>query len=107
MPVIQDRLAGRGQILLGDLVNPPAPALDETAVEQLGQMLGRVVVAATSHLGQFGNRARLATGQFLEHFPSPPVRQRFDQPVNVWQGRNSGIFWGFQGWIHEKQRILP
>jgi len=70
MPVIQDRLAGRWNILLGDLVDPPAPALDEAAVEQLGQMLGGVVVAATGHLGQFGNRARFATGQFLEHLPA-------------------------------------
>ena len=83
MPVIQDRLAGRGQILPGDLVNPPAPALHKTAVEQLGQMLGGVVVAATGHRGQFGNRPRLAAGQFLEHLPAAPVPQRGDQPVNV------------------------
>jgi len=95
MPVIQDRLAGRWKILLWDLVNPPTPALHEAAVEQSGQMLGRVVVAATGHLGQFGNRARFATGQFLEHLPSPPVRQRFDHPVNVCQGRYGGIFLGF------------
>lgn len=73
MPVIQDRLAGRWNILLRDLVDPPAPALHETAVEQLGQMLGRVVVAATGYLGQFGNGAWFATGQFLEHLPAAPV----------------------------------
>lgn len=84
MPVIQDRLAGRWNILLRNLVNPPAPALHEAAVEQLGQMLGRVVVAATGHLGQFGNSARLAAGQFLEHLPAAPVPQRGDHPVNVW-----------------------
>ena len=84
MPVIQDRLAGLWNILLRDLVNPPAPALDESAVEQLGQMLGRVVIAATGHLGQFSNRARLAAGQFLEHLPAAPVPQRGNQPVYVW-----------------------
>ena len=95
MPVIQDRLAGHGNILLRNLVNPPAPALHETAVEQLGQMLGRVGVAATGHLGQFGNRARLATGQFLEHLPAAPLPQRGYQPVNVGQWGYGGIFWGF------------
>ena len=95
MPVIQDRLAGRWKILLWDLVNPPAPALDKSAVEQLGQMLGRVVVAATGHLGQFGNRPRLAAGQFLEHLPAAPVPQRGNEPVNVRQRGDGGIFWRF------------
>ena len=64
--VIHHGLAGTGQVLLGDFVNMSASARDQSGEIQLAQMLGRVVVAAAGHLGQFGNGARLAAAQFLD-----------------------------------------
>lgn len=103
--VIHDGLAGQGQVLLGDFVNMSAPAHDQAGAHEFGQMFGRVVVAGAGHFGQFGNRARLADAQFLEHLPAVAMSQAGHEPVNVRADDGGDGLGCFKGWIHEIQRI--
>jgi hypothetical protein len=70
MTVIHDGLAGCGQILLRNLVKPPAPLHHQARPAQTGEVLGRIVIAATGDFCHFINRSRFARAQFLEHFPA-------------------------------------
>ena len=103
--IIHHGLAGAGQVLLGDFINMAAPAHDQPGEIQLAQMLGGVVVAAAGYLGQFGNGARLAATQFLEHLPAVAMPQAGHDPVNVRAGDGGGGWGCFKGWIHANQRI--
>jgi len=103
---VHDGLAGGGQILLGHFINPPAPAQDQSGAVELSEMFGGVVVAAAGDLGQFGNGARFAGAQFLEHLPTVPVAQCGDEPVNVRALGRSGGWRGFDGRVHGKKGNL-
>jgi len=70
MAKIHHRLAGRGEILPGELIDPPARLHDDAGLAHLHDVLEGVVVFAAGHLRQFVNRPRLAAGQFPQHLPA-------------------------------------
>ena len=83
MAEIHDGLAGRRQILLRNLVKVAAPHNQQTRRAHQFEMLGRVVITATGHGGDFTNRPRFARAQFLEDFPAPLVAEGNDHSVEV------------------------
>ena len=95
MAVIHDGLAGRRQILPGNLIQVAASHNYQPGFAHQLQMLGRVVITATGHGGDFTNRPRFARAQFLEDFPAPLVAEGNDHPLQIRPGRGGGCLRSF------------
>jgi len=95
--VIHHELAGRGEILFRDLIEPPASTYHQSGFEQSGQMLGGVVVAGAGDFGHLVNGARFATAQFLEHLPPLGMSEGGGQSLQFQHGECYGGFGGFSG----------
>jgi len=75
MAKIHERFAGRGQVLLGNVVKLSVSLLKHARRAHHRQMFHGAFVAAPARLRQFGNRPRLAARHRLEHFPSPRMSE--------------------------------
>ena len=105
MAEIHDGLAGRRQILLRNLVKVSATGNNQSGIAHQFEVLGRVVVTATGHCGEFTDGSRFARAQFLEDFPAPLVADGNDRSLEVRHGCGGGGLNSFRGRIHGIQLI--
>jgi hypothetical protein len=95
-------LAGRREIMRGQLAEPAASPHHQPGLAHDDQMFHGAVVAASARRRQFADRARVAVGQFAQHLPAGIVAEDKNELFLIRQRGRGGRFRGFGVGIHAR-----